>query len=141
MKNTMSILILFLIFPWGLSAGEVTFIIKNFQSNEGKVEFGVYADPDEFLEETITVACQAEPIQEQQAKVVCELKSGTYAIAFYHDENDNGELDSNWLKIPQESIGFTRDAKGTFGPPDFEDAAIDVGEEKLEFVITLYEIF
>jgi uncharacterized protein (DUF2141 family) len=47
----------------------------------------------------------------------------------YQDENANGQLDRNFIGIPKENYGFSRDAAGKFGPPGFDDAAIDVGDE------------
>jgi len=57
------------------------------------------------------------------------LKPGRYAVAVYHDENDNGELDANILGMPTEGFGFSNDAKGFAGPPDFEAAAVEVSGE------------
>jgi uncharacterized protein (DUF2141 family) len=47
---------------------------------------------------------------------------GTWGISAYHDENANGKLDTNALGMPTEDYGASRDARGTFGPPSFEDA-------------------
>ena len=50
------------------------------------------------------------------------IPQGTYAIACYHDENDNGKLDANFLGIPKEGTGASNDARGSLGPPKFRDA-------------------
>ena len=50
------------------------------------------------------------------------IPQGTYAIACYHDENDNGKLDSNFLGIPKEGTGASNNARGSIGPPKFKDA-------------------
>jgi uncharacterized protein (DUF2141 family) len=34
----------------------------------------------------------------------------------------DGELDSNFLGIPTEDYGFSNNARGTFGPADYDDA-------------------
>ena len=47
-------------------------------------------------------------------------EDGKYAFRFFHDENSNGKLGTNWLGIPNEGFGFSNNAKGTFGPPAFE---------------------
>lgn len=52
---------------------------------------------------------------------------GTYAIALLHDENENGKSDRALSMIPKEGFGFSRDAPVRMGPPDFEDAAFEVG--------------
>jgi uncharacterized protein (DUF2141 family) len=56
---------------------------------------------------------------------VCEFSGvapGRYAVAVVHDENANGKLD-RIMGVPSEGVGTSRDARGHFGPPKFEDAA------------------
>ena len=57
---------------------------------------------------------------------LAQLAPGKYAIKVFHDENDNRELDVNWMGIPKEPYGFSNDAMGTFGPPSFQQAAFEV---------------
>lgn len=51
--------------------------------------------------------------------VFANVKSGTYAIVAFHDENDNGDIDKNFLGIPTESWCTSRNAKAFLGPPSF----------------------
>ena len=55
----------------------------------------------------------------------------------FHDENGNGELDTNLVGIPSEGYGFANDPVIRFGPPDFEAAAVTVGEGSEVAVLTL----
>ncbi len=55
------------------------------------------------------------------------VEPGTYALALLHDENGNGEMDSNFLGLPQEGYGFSNDAKVFLGPPSFEAASFKLG--------------
>ena len=43
------------------------------------------------------------------------LPAGRFAVAVFHDENDNGEIDTDFLGIPKEGYGFSRGATGMFG--------------------------
>lgn len=47
-----------------------------------------------------------------------------FAIAAFHDSNNDGDLTRNQFGIPSERYGFSNDARGKFGPPAFEDAVI-----------------
>ncbi|MEP6360832.1 MAG: DUF2141 domain-containing protein, partial [Balneola sp.] len=38
------------------------------------------------------------------------LPFGEYAIAVYHDKNENGKIDTNLLGIPKEDYGFSNNA-------------------------------
>lgn len=53
------------------------------------------------------------------------LPQGSYAIACFHDENDNDKLDRAFSGFPTEAYGFSNDARGVFGPPDLEDQLIE----------------
>jgi uncharacterized protein (DUF2141 family) len=53
------------------------------------------------------------------------LPAGRYAISFIHDENGNRKLDTNFFGVPEEGYGMGNDARGSMGPPDFQDAVIE----------------
>ncbi len=58
-----------------------------------------------------------------------DIPPGTYAIKLHIDENENGELDTNFLGIPKEQYGFSNNAKA-FGIPKFESASFQLNEYK-----------
>ena len=51
------------------------------------------------------------------------LPCGSYAIKSYRDLDEDGELDRGAFGAPTEPYGFSRDARGRFGPPSWGDAA------------------
>lgn len=51
-----------------------------------------------------------------------------YAIAIYHDANSNLRMDKNFLGIPTEKYGFSKNARNTFGLPSFESASFTFGD-------------
>ncbi len=65
------------------------------------------------------------------------VRPGTYAIALLHDENGNGEADRALMMMPREGYGFSRDANVRLGPPDFGEAAFQVGQEPLSKTIRM----
>ena len=62
---------------------------------------------------------------------------GEYAIKLFHDENMDGELDSNFLGIPTEDHGFSNNASGTFGPADYDDAKLIFGQTEMTMEISV----
>ncbi len=93
---------------------------------KGKVSVAV-CDKERFLKQCAYNA--SVPAQAGETLVsVKGVPPGTWAVVAYQDENSNGELDTNMLGIPKEPYGFSRDARSKFGPPGFDDAAIEVGE-------------
>ena len=69
--------------------------------------------------------------------VLRDVPPGRYAVNAFHDENGNGELDANVLGIPTEGYGFANDPPTTFGPPEFEEAAVSVGDEPATAAMTI----
>lgn len=66
------------------------------------------------------------------------LKNGQYAIRYFHDENENKELDTNILGIPKEGFGFSNDAMGNFGPKDFSEWLFKVSGDTMIRMTTKY---
>ena len=60
--------------------------------------------------------------------VLRDLPPGRYAVNAFHDENGNGDLDTNFIGVPSEGYGFANDPDTSFGPADFDAAAVDVGD-------------
>ena len=54
------------------------------------------------------------------------IPSGTYAVAFFHDENNNGIIDTNFLGLPTEGVGSSDNGTSSFGPPKFSGSKFDV---------------
>ncbi|NNG27636.1 MAG: DUF2141 domain-containing protein [Ignavibacteriaceae bacterium] len=65
------------------------------------------------------------------------LNYGNYAIKVFHDENSNGELDSNFLGIPTEDYGFSNNASSWFGPPSWEKAVFLFNHEEMSIEISV----
>jgi UDP:flavonoid glycosyltransferase YjiC (YdhE family)/uncharacterized protein (DUF2141 family) len=54
--------------------------------------------------------------------VFTRIEPGEYAIVAFHDENDSGDIDKNFLGIPTEDWCTSRNAHGFMGPPSFDAA-------------------
>ncbi len=52
------------------------------------------------------------------------LKPGSYAVAAFHDFNDDGIFNLNGLGIPKEGFGFSKNPKIFTGPPKFRDVVV-----------------
>lgn len=59
--------------------------------------------------------------------VIRDVPPGRYALVAYQDRNGNGKLDRGLFNVPSEPYGFSQDARGNGGPPEFRDAAFELG--------------
>ncbi len=69
------------------------------------------------------VLVRTAPIHGREATCVFTgLATDVYAICAFHDENDSGDIDKNFLGIPTEEWCTSRNAHAFFGPPSFGSA-------------------
>jgi uncharacterized protein (DUF2141 family) len=63
-------------------------------------------------------------------RALCSFKKvppGTYGLSAFHDQNNNGKLDTNFLGMPTEDYCASNNARGVFGPPSFADSKFGYG--------------
>ena len=113
----------------GTLAAELAIDVHGVRSGDGRVYLAVHgpATRDTFPSgEAVVEGLRAPARTGTMRFVVRDLAPGRYALSAFHDENDNGELDTNLMGIPSEGYGFGNDASAAFGPPSFEAPAVDV---------------
>ena len=121
----------------GLSA-QLTTTITNIKEIKGRIEFGIYDDPEVFLSETEQYKLVFIPVDSIIAIIIIDsLPKGTYAISLMHDLNSDGEMESNFFHIPKEPYGFSNNHRPLFSKPDFEDCQFFYNGESLELTIEL----
>lgn len=80
-----------------------------------------------FNQDKLAVYSESKLIHNSQCSLtISNLDEGNYAIRYFHDENSNNKMDTNWLGIPTEGYGFSNNATGLFGPPPFEEQLFQV---------------
>jgi len=108
------------------NAAELAITVKEVRNASGWVLIAVYDSDASFLKLQLAKAeLKAHASKGEVKFVVHDLPPGKYAVTAFHDENDNGKLDKNWLGVPTEGYGFSNEAKGSFGPPKFDRAVFD----------------
>ena len=67
-----------------------------------------------------------------------DIKPGEYAITVLDDRNSNRDMDKNWLGLPKEGFGFSKNVKPAFlNIPDFEKCSFEIGKEKVKTKIIM----
>ena len=132
--------VLAVLVPVRAAAADLTVEIRGIRSDDGDVLLAVHgpASKDTFPSGEGVAASRREPARAGTLRfVIRDLPPGRYALAAFHDENGNGDLDTNPIGIPTEGFGFGNDAKATFGPPSFDAAAVTVGDTSTVAVLTV----
>jgi len=106
-----------------VSLGRIKIVITGFENNDGDCWFAIDNSKEVYEREDSVWIGKILSIKNNEVIVVIDsLKYGEYAVKVFHDENKNGELDTDFLGIPDEDYGYSNDASGWFGPPSWEKA-------------------
>lgn len=127
--NLLKLLLLaFSFFILPISAQTVQFNIEAVKHDAGKLYVQLFQGEDNYKKGK---AYNAAIVRAKAGDVVVtfnDVEPGEYAIRFFHDENDNGSLDTNMFSIPVEGYGFSNNAVINFGPPSYREMAFNVAE-------------
>ncbi|SEL64661.1 Uncharacterized conserved protein, DUF2141 family [Maribacter orientalis] len=96
--------------------------IDGVASEEGYICFAIYNNESSFLKfDKVYKSGSEKAVKGNTAFHITDLPDGEYAIAIFHDVNDNKNLDTNILGIPKEQVAFSNGKMKMFGPPKFEE--------------------
>jgi uncharacterized protein (DUF2141 family) len=129
-------LIAALLFALPATAATIDVHVANTAGGKGNVNVAV-CDRERFLKQCAYTGT----VPARDGATVVTIKgvpAGTWAVLAYQDENANGELDRNLIGVPSENYGFSRDARGRFGPPSFDDAAMPVRDDTTTATVRLH---
>lgn len=93
-------------------------LFSGISSSEGKLLIEIRNSAGEAI---LGTQIPASPNAAGEQTVTFSLDIGTYAVAAFHDRNNNGDIDFNWLGAPTERYGFSNNARGLFSEPDLAD--------------------
>ncbi len=125
MKNLLYILVLLPFFA--SSQNKLSITVEGVKSSEGRINVAIYNQSDGFLKFDKVFKCDSIKAHKGITYIaINDLPEGDYALAIFHDENGNNELDTNWLGIPKEAFGFSNAKVKLFGPPSFRECTLSI---------------
>jgi len=115
---------------------KLTIHIEGFENSKGAARVALVNSKENYEQETPYKGFVIK-ITQNQAILIIDLPRGEYAVKVFHDENENEVLDTRIFGIPSESFGFSNNARGTMGPPDYEKAVflLDAPEKRIDIQI------
>ena len=86
----------------------------------------LYSSPAGFREPGRETRGAVAQIKNGQATCVFHgIPAGTYAVAVFHAEHNEAQIETGLFGKPKQSYGFSNDPSSMFGPPDFSSAAFE----------------
>ena len=111
-----------------LFAHTLTVEISNIENNRGQILIGLYNQSEGFTEiDMIYKKGIITTIGSQSIYYTFkDISDGNYSISIFHDENNNNELDSNFIGIPEEGYGFSNNVRPLLRPATFSEAKFEL---------------
>lgn len=127
MKNTL--LSILFIFPTLIVFSQsLTIDFENIRDDQGFLIVTVYPSEDLWLDdidELEHIFSKENIVDGKMSVTIEEIPSGIYAVAMMDDENEDGEMRYNFIGMPREGYGFSRNYKVRLSKPKFEDCVLE----------------
>jgi uncharacterized protein (DUF2141 family) len=68
----------------------------------------------------------------------CNLPFGRYAVAMHHDQNGNHIMDMNFLGIPREGYGLSKNVHPRVRPPSFAACAVPAAQDTVQITVHMH---
>jgi uncharacterized protein (DUF2141 family) len=105
-------------------AGKLSITVTGARNGDGAVRCALFNSPAAFPKMGEQWRGVIAPIRGGAATCVFTgVPAGTYAVAFFHAEHNEAQLTTGMFGKPQQGYGFSNNAAGSFGPPNFNAAA------------------
>ena len=105
--------------------GDLSVTVTGLENSNGRVRAGLFTSDEGFplgVDDVDTTA-HAEITGGSATVEFDGIPHGSYAVVVYHDANDNGQLDRNFVGMPSEGAAVYKPVEARVPPPDFDDCA------------------
>lgn len=122
------------------ASARIIVTIVGFESDAGQARVALWDSAEGYPTDGNYVVAVSVDIEGGIARLeFADIAAGDYALSVFHDQNDDGELDTGFMGRPKEPIGASNDARGRFGPPKYKDARFEVDQAVVELTINLQQ--
>jgi len=126
----MTVMISLAVISFGYSqTSNLTIVVEGAENDKGKIFIALSPDESDYKKKDDAFKEAEVGIANGTATHTFSLPTGTYAVKVFHDENNNGELDTNFIGIPKEAVGFSNNPS-LMGMPSFNKVSFQLNGEK-----------
>lgn len=112
--------------------------VEGVRNDSGSVRCGLYASANGFREPGREMRGAVAPIKDGHATCVFTgVPAGTYAVAVFHAERNETQMETGLFGKPKQGYGFSNNPSSMFGPPSFDSAAFTYSGGALQVPVRL----
>ena len=136
--STLAVITAFAPAVWAGSAVEV--VIRPTPANTGNIIVALCTEESFPHEERCPVRKIVPAKEAERAISLATPAPGRYAVIAVADVNGNNKLDTNLIGIPKEPVGVSRNPALRFGPPKFDETAVELNDSPQQLTIDLKRV-
>lgn len=106
---------------------------------KGTIRIAIFSDAENFKAKIHPYDSAILEIKSTKASHTFKLRQNTYAVAVYHDENDDNQLNKRSMGIPTEGIGFSNIYKKSKRPPRFDESSFFLKSDTTILIPIFYD--
>lgn len=103
----------------------LTVEVTNIRQVSGQMRIGIFKSVNTFPQ-GIPSSKLAVAVNDHTVRATFQLEPGDYAVALYHDVNNNGNIDKRLFGLPKEPYGFSNNIRPRLSTPKFEECKMSV---------------
>jgi uncharacterized protein (DUF2141 family) len=127
-----------LLFAGAAQSAQLIVTIQGTRSADGYLYVALFSRPDGFPDGNYSIQhMKLKAAPEPLTVVFNDVAPGTYAVGTYHDENNNGHLDTDFIGYPKEGYALSNGIRAVFSRPRFIDAAFPVGDKDAQVTLRI----
>lgn len=109
----------------------LTVQVSNIKEKKGKMIVSIFNNLNDYLKEGKEYCKKIIVVKDSIINYTFKkLPKGVYAVALYHDVNEDGKCNKSLIGIPKEGFGFSKNKKPFIGAPSFDDVKIDLSQDR-----------
>ncbi|WDE14078.1 DUF2141 domain-containing protein [Thalassomonas haliotis] len=109
-------------------SADIQLEITGVKSAQGKLYIQLFNGEENYNQGNAELATITKAKPGNASLTFQDVDNGEYALRFYHDENNNGKLDSNLFGMPTEGYGFSNNALPNFGPAKYQEMKFQISD-------------
>lgn len=120
------------------SGGRISVNVSGLHNDNGVVRCGLFSSAATFRKPGQEMrGVVARPNGQNATCVFSGIPAGAYAVAVFHAEKNETQVEYGMFGKPKQGFGFSRNPSTTFGPPSYEAAAFNYSGGNQSLPVTL----
>ena len=118
---------------------QINILVDGFENLDGSLAIAIHNSKSQFDEEIESYRdTVVDILSEEMSIVIDSVTFGEYTVSIFHDENQDGQLNTGFLNIPTEGFGFSNNPTLGFSKPTFDECKFVIEEiQNIVIPITL----